>query len=82
MKPANAIRAMGPTRYVATFGLGAFGGWMFAVFCFIYTLQGVELTLRKLELTLAVAATVGILWGGAMWYLFVSRLKQAEPDRE
>ncbi len=82
MKPANAIRSLGPTRYVAIFGLGAFGGWMFAVFCFIYTLQGVDLTLRKLELTLAVAATVGILWGTAMWYLFVSRLKQTDLNRE
>lgn len=82
MKPANTIRALGPIRYVAIFGLGAFGGWIFAAFCFIYTLQGVELTLRKLELTSAVAAAVGILWGSAMWYLFISRFKRTEPDRE
>lgn len=82
MKSANAIRALGPTRYIAIFGLGAFGGWMFAVFCFIYTLQGVELTLHQLELTSAIAAAVGILWGSAMWWLFVSRLKQTEPGRE
>lgn len=81
MKPINVIRTLGPTRYVAIFGLGVFGGWMFAVLCFVYTLQGVELTLRRLELTAVIAAIIGILWGIAMWYLFVSRFKQTDPSR-
>lgn len=75
MNPANTIKTLGPYWYIVVMGLGVFGGWMFVVLCFIYSLNGIDLTLHRLEIMVAVAAGVGVLWGVGMWYLILSRHK-------
>lgn len=75
MNPANSIKALGPYWYIAVMGLGIFSGWMFVVLCFVYKINGVDLTLHRLEGMISVAVGAGILWGVGMWYLLFSRYK-------
>ncbi|WHZ18937.1 MAG: hypothetical protein OJF55_001086 [Rhodanobacteraceae bacterium] len=75
MTASEAIKGLGIARYVGVFGLGAFGGWMFAAYCFIAKINGVELTLQKLTTTAVISAAIGVLWGLWMWYFLISRKK-------
>lgn len=75
MNPVNTVKALGPYWYISVMGLGVFGGWLFVVLCFVYSLNGVNLSLHRLEIMAAVSAGIGILWGIGMWYLLLSRHK-------
>jgi hypothetical protein len=61
--------------YVGTMGVGFFPPWMFVVYCFVYTHQGIGLSASKLVIILLMALISGLFWGCTTWPLLLSRAK-------
>lgn len=76
----DSLIALGQVDFLLTRGLGQFGGWFFVVSCFVGVLNGIELTLPRLSVNLALSSVCGILWGFAMWR-FVVRPPKSPPQQ-
>jgi len=57
-------------RYALLDGVASWGGWMFVGYCFIDGMNGVDLSLSRLKVTLIESIIGGIIWGSFMWFVF------------